>query len=200
MNRLAAALAAAQAGLSGVRCALVGGIAVSARADPRFTRDLDIAVEVPDDARAEAIVRGMAQRGFQIAATVEQDAAGRLATARLHAPGEPEAGIIVDLLFASSGIEPEIAGAAEVLEVFAGLKAPVARAGHLIALKLLARDDGSRPQDTLDLRALIPQVTAEDLDLARAGVQLIVSRGFHRGRDLPADLEAALAEFGAARP
>jgi hypothetical protein len=199
MNRLAAALAAAQAGLSGARFALVGGIAVSARADPRFTRDIDLAVEVPDDARAEAVVRGMMQQGFRIAATVEQDAAGRLATVRLHAPGEPEAGIIVDLLFASSGIEPEVAGASEVLEVFAGLKAPVARTGHLIALKLLARDDAQRPQDSLDLRALVPVATADDLDLARAGVQLIAARGFHRGRDLPADLEAALAEFGPAR-
>jgi hypothetical protein len=104
----------------------------------------------------------------------------------------------VDLLFASSGIEPEIAGAAEVLEVFSGLNAPVARTGHLIALKLLARDEVARPQDTVDLRALIPQATADDLSLARTGVRLIASRGFHRGRDLSSDLEAALAEFAPA--
>jgi len=46
-------------------------------------------------------------------------------------------GIIVDLLFASSGIEPEITAAAEVLTVARGLRMPVARTGHLIALKLL---------------------------------------------------------------
>jgi len=33
--------------------ALVGGLAVSARTEPRFTRDLDVAVAVPDDAGAE---------------------------------------------------------------------------------------------------------------------------------------------------
>ena len=59
----------------------------------------------------------------------------RLATAGLRSrvPG----GIIVDLLFASSGIEPEITAAAEVLTVARGLRMPVARTGHLIALKLL---------------------------------------------------------------
>lgn len=31
------------------RWALVGGLAVSARAEPRFTRDIDLAVVVEDD-------------------------------------------------------------------------------------------------------------------------------------------------------
>lgn len=37
----------------GARWALVGGLAVSARTEPRFTRDLDVAVAVPDDGAAE---------------------------------------------------------------------------------------------------------------------------------------------------
>jgi hypothetical protein len=36
--------------------ALVGGLAVSARAEPRFTRDLDLAVVAGDNLAAEAIV------------------------------------------------------------------------------------------------------------------------------------------------
>jgi hypothetical protein len=40
--------------------ALVGGLAVSVRTEPRFTRDADLAVAVTDDADAEALV--MARR------------------------------------------------------------------------------------------------------------------------------------------
>ena len=193
MSRLARALAAAAGGLTGRPFALVGGIAVSARCEPRFTRDLDLAVAVPDDATAEATVRALVARRFRVSAVVEQEAVGRLATARLLAPDEGEGGVVVDLLFASSGIEPEIARAADALEVFAGVVAPVARTGHLLALKVLARDDVHRPQDAVDLGSLWAVATAEDLELAREGVRLIAERGFHRGRDLPAALEEALA-------
>jgi hypothetical protein len=192
VSRLESALAAATQVLSDQRFALVGGIAVSARTEPRFTRNLELAVSVRDDG-AEAVVRGMVGGGFRISTVVQQEAAGRLATARLVAPGEPESGVVVDLLFASSGIEPEIAGAAEWLEVFSGVTAPVATAGHLIALKLLARDDVSRPQDALDLRSLLRVATPEELARARESVRLIAERGFARGRDLLAALESAAA-------
>ena len=39
-----------------LRWALIGGLAVSARAEPRFTRDVDVCVVVPDDATAERSV------------------------------------------------------------------------------------------------------------------------------------------------
>ena len=39
----------------GLRCALVGGLAVSARARERFTRDLDFAVAVSSDTAAEQL-------------------------------------------------------------------------------------------------------------------------------------------------
>jgi hypothetical protein len=194
VSRLERALAAAIEGLSGARFALVGGIAVSARTEPRFTRDLDLAVEARDDAAAEAMVRSMAQRGFRVGAIVEQDAVGRLATVRLIAPGEPDTGVVVDLLFASSGIETEIAQQADSLEVFSDLTAPVACTGHLIALKVLARDDVSRPQDLADLRALLAVATPDDVSVARQGMELIARRGFARGRDLTAALDLVIAE------
>ena len=68
------------------RWALVGGLAVSARAEPRFTRDIDLAVVVENDADAERLVHAMLQRGFETLATVEQKSVGRLATIRLTAP------------------------------------------------------------------------------------------------------------------
>ena len=114
----------------GVGWALIGGFAISARTEPRFTRDVDIAV------------------------AVEHEASGRLATIRLASPAAPEAHVVIDLLFLSSGIEPEIAEASERIELIPGLTLPVASTGHLIALKLLSRDDVSRPQDAADLQQL----------------------------------------------
>jgi hypothetical protein len=46
---------------------IVGGLAVSARCDPRFTRDVDIAVVVDTDEHAEALVRALATHGLRTA-------------------------------------------------------------------------------------------------------------------------------------
>ncbi|HCT77507.1 MAG TPA: hypothetical protein DGG94_21400 [Micromonosporaceae bacterium] len=191
MNVLSAALRQCAADLDRHKraWALVGGFAVSARAEPRFTRDVDIAVAVESDADSEHLVRSLLVDGYQLFATVEQESTGRLATVRLERPIAETEDVVVDLLFASSGIEPEIARAAEVLEIVPGLTLPVATTGHLIALKLLARDDQTRPQDLADLRALCAPATSEDLAMARDAVRLITERGFNRGRDLLAALE-----------
>ncbi len=172
------------------RWALVGGFAVSARAEPRFTRDIDAAVMVENDADAEGLVRALVADGYELLAAIEQDETGRLATVRLSSP--PGGEVVVDLLFASSGIEPEIARSAEPTEIVPGLTLPIATTGHLIALKLLARDDQSRPQDLADLRALRAVASPEDLAAADRAARLISSRGFNRGRDLT----AALKEVG----
>lgn len=116
----------------------------------------------------------------------------RLATVRL-VPHRSAAGVVIDVLFASSGIEPEIALHAELLEVLPGLTVPVARTGDLIALKLLARDDERRPQDAADLRALHEVATEADLAIAAEAVALIGQRGYDRGRDLTAALAAFVA-------
>lgn len=179
MTRIQAALHRVAGDLDrvAVAWALVGGLAVSVRAEPRFTRDVDLAVAVADDSHAEAVVRGLAADGYRPVAAVEQDAVGRLATVRLSPPDDGESGLTVDLLFASSGIEPEIAAAGTPLEVLPGLVVPVARSGHLIALKLLARDDRTRPQDAVDLRALVDVADAAERQLAADGVALIIGRG-----------------------
>ncbi|MGH9112744.1 MAG: nucleotidyl transferase AbiEii/AbiGii toxin family protein [Acidimicrobiales bacterium] len=168
-------------------CALVGGFAVSARTEPRFTQDLDLAVAVEDDEAAEAAVRSLLEAGYQLLASVEHQATNRLATARLELPLSDQ---IADLLFASSGIEPEIVAAAEPLEVLPGLGLAVARTGHLIALKLLARDDETRPLDVVDLRALVAAADDAELALARRAVETIEERGYSRGRDLTMALDA----------
>jgi hypothetical protein len=132
---------------------------------------VDVVVEVRDDPDAESLVLDLQAAGFRVLAAVEQDSVHRLATARLVSPGGTERGVVVDLLFASSGIEREVARAADSLEILAGLRVPVARIGHLIALKLLARDDRRRPQDLDDLRALLRESSPVDLDEAKQAVQ-----------------------------
>jgi len=170
--------------------ALVGGLAVSVRTEPRFTRDVDLAVAVTDDATAEAVIGELLQRGYRSLAMVEHKATGRLATARLTSPLGDRT--VVDLLLASSGIEPEIVAQADRIEVLDGLVAPVALTGHLITLKLLARDDRSRPQDLIDLRALLAVAGQADLDLVRTSATLVKARGYDRGRDLIASLSELL--------
>jgi predicted nucleotidyltransferase len=174
--------------------ALVGGLAVSARTEPRFTRDVDLAIAVTGDAAAERAIGGLQGRGYRIHAVIEQEATSRLATTRLIPPREDPSGIVLDVLFASSGIEPEVVAAAEPLDVLPGLVVPVATIGHLVALKLLARDDRTRPQDRGDLAALMRAAAVSDVEQARSAVALIHDRGFARGRDLAGALHELLRE------
>jgi predicted nucleotidyltransferase len=199
VNRLEAALHAIGTELNqrGMSWALVGGLAVSARAEPRFTRDIDLALAVADDADADALVHALVARGYRVMASLEQESVGRLATVRLEAPGEGPEGVVVDLLLASSGIEPELVQAADVLEVFPGLSIRVARGGHLLALKVLSKSP-RRPQDAVDIAALLRRADAADIDEARAMCALVVRRGYGRGRDLPRLLEEELRASGRA--
>jgi hypothetical protein len=188
LSRLGQALArlATDLDAAGARWALVGGFAVSLRARPRTTFDIDVAVGAEDDRQAESLVRHLIYLGYrQSELVLEQTATSRLATVRLLAR-EVEKGppIPLDLLFASSGIEPEIVATAERLEVLPGLVAPVALLGHLLAQKILA----GRDQDWVDARRLLENADATELRRARESLELITARGFARGKDLVAGL------------
>jgi hypothetical protein len=171
-----------------VAFALVGGLAVSARTEPRFTRDADLAVAVTSDAEAEAVIHNLQTRDYGIEAIVEQDAVGRLATVRLTR-SRTQMAPVVDLLFASSGIEPEVVAEAEPIELLPKLTIGVARTGDLIALKVRSRDDVTRPQDLMDLRALLRVASSDELSRARRSLALITARGYHRGRDLMSEVD-----------
>jgi hypothetical protein len=164
--------------------ALVGGLAISARTEPRFTRDLDFAIAVEDDADAESVVFSLQGRGFMVVATIEHATTHRLATTRLR---QDDRAPFVDLLFASCGVEREIVGSAQPLEVL-GVTVGVARVGHLIAMKLVSRDAKRRPQDQQDLVGLAKVADALEWKRAEAAIELIQQRGFSRGRDLRAGL------------
>lgn len=176
--------------------ALVGGLAVSVHAEPRLTRDADIVVSVSDDHESEALISSLAGSRYIAVAMVEHEPTGRLATVRLAHPEEPA--VVTDLLFASSGIEAEVVADAVVVEVLPGLSLPVAAVGHLIALKLLARDDRARPADADDLRHLAEVAEPREWERALAGVSAIGVRGFARERDLVAALRDLAAEHGVA--
>ena len=190
MTSLEAALCQISSELSQARVpfALVGGLAVSVRTEPRFTRDADLAVALAGDAAAEALIHGLRARGYGIEAVVEQEAVGRLATVRLT-PSRDPTGPVVDLLFASSGIEAEVVADAEPIDLLQQLRMGVARTGHLIALKVLSRDDVRRPQDIADLRALLRVASPAEILRARESLALIATRGYHRGRDLASEMD-----------
>jgi predicted nucleotidyltransferase len=182
--------AAADLDAIGARWAVIGGLAVAFRAEPRFTKDVDLAVAVVDDEEAEGIVNRLQVRGYALASLVEQDYVSRLATARLVRPKEGTSSAFIDLLFANSGIEDEIVRRADRLEVLPDVFMPVASIGHLIALKILA----GRHQDLTDLGYLISAASGADLDEARTSVAKIQERGFNRGQNLPQDLAVIISQ------
>lgn len=173
-----AAVARAAADLTelGAHFALVGGLAVSAWGEPRYTRDVDLAVGVARDDEAERLVHALAIRGYEVLTIIEQTKTKRLATARLRHREDPS--VFIDLLFASSGIERELANEAIRID-----GVPVSRVGHLLALKVLSESE-KRLQDRIDLRELANVANDEDWKTAESMVRLIKERGFHRGRAL----------------
>jgi len=73
-----------------VAFALIGGLAVSLRAEPRTTRDVDLAVAIDDDDAAEAVIRGLLGLGYRVLQQLELGpiAASRAGRRRFD-PGRP---------------------------------------------------------------------------------------------------------------
>jgi hypothetical protein len=174
----------------GKRFALVGGLAVSVRAEIRFTRDVDLAVAVADDREAEALVLNLGSRRYRPIVSIEHDERKRLATVRLLSPE----GVKVDLLFASSGLEHEIVTRASMLDVFGSRAVPVAEAEELLSTKVLSMTE-RRLQDRIDAQRLITYNPNLDMDRVRDSLRLIKERGFDRGEDLEAKLATLIASF-----
>ncbi|MGB0766350.1 MAG: nucleotidyl transferase AbiEii/AbiGii toxin family protein [Phycisphaeraceae bacterium] len=176
--------------------ALVGGVAIGVRLDPRFTRDVDFAVAVADDEQAEAVLAYFIRYGFMPQTELTHAQTDRLHTMRLATPRLPEADPqeaqpIADLLFATTGIEREIVAEASPAPVFPGLTLPTARIPHLIAMKLLSESD-DRLQDRIDLQHLVRAATDADLAEVPPLLALITQRGYDRNKDLLATLDAYL--------
>jgi hypothetical protein len=176
--------------------AVIGGLAVSVRSRPRPAHDVDFAVSVATDGEAEAIISMLKDRGYIDAMRLETPvgAVSRLAMVRLLHIVPEDSEIYVDLLFARFGIEDLIVQHAARAEVLPGCAAPVASVGHLIAMKLLSAGE-SRPQDQLDLSALLAAAGPADVAQARDAAAVITARGFSQGRALHRDLEYQICDY-----
>ena len=151
--------------------ALVGGLAVSVRAEVRFTRDVDLAVHIVSDAECEHLIRELRAVGYDIVAIVEHDVRKRIATVRLRSPQE----IIVDLIVASTGIEADIIGRATTEELEAGLPIRVAQAEDLLAMKVLSMRD-QRAHDRSDALNLLLMNETLNLELVRTDLSRVRTR------------------------
>ena len=175
----------------GRRFALVGGLAVSVRAEVRFTRDVDIAVAVADDSEAESLTYELRLAGYSAVASVEHETRHRLSTVRLMSPS----GVKVYLLFASSGIEAEIVERATSIDFEGAGSVPVANAEELLAMKVLSMTD-TRLQDRIDAQHLLQFTPSLDIACVREHLARITDRGYAREQDLEAKLEVVLHDVG----
>ena len=137
------------------------------------------------DREPEALIHSMHLSGYTVLETVEQTAADRLATARLQPSEAAETGALLDLLFASSGIENEIVAEAECVEILSDLLIPVARidvdaavCGHIaadIAQGLAAGDPDIRVTQHGDWLSINPQfMEAGDVALVVAALHQVL--------------------------
>ena len=145
-----------------------------------------------DDA-AEQLVFHLQSRGYVVGMLLEQENTGRIATVRLTR--DSERSVYIDLLFASSGIgSRRLLRQPRKLAVLEDVTVRVASRAHLIAMKVLARDDRHRPQDFDDLRALLAEASDDELTRVRDALALVEARGYNRGRNLGADFTRAITD------
>jgi hypothetical protein len=158
-DALVAALAAVDRWLTAVHVpyALIGGIAVSLQASPRFTQDIDVLIWA-DDARwpewlAAAPAHGIRPRIDDAAAF----AAGTRVLLLVH-----ETGVPIDVSCGALPFEREVVASAVRIDA-AGLSIPVATPGHLLVLKAIA----DRPRDHADIESLVRAHPDLDIEAAR---------------------------------
>jgi hypothetical protein len=129
-------------------------VAISFLAEPRTTRDVDLAVVAASESQADEIIRGMHSAGFVVRELFQRNT-GALATARLTFGNWPTR---LDLLFGTSGLERSVVANAVELEIVPGVFSRVTRRPHLIAMKVVA----ARPRDLLDIHSLLDAGTREE--------------------------------------
>lgn len=141
----------------GLPAALIGGLAVSLRGQPRMTVDVDLVVLADVDAALQ-LVRSLTETPFEpLFAGVEEV----VTTAFILPLRHRSTGIRVDLAIGMSGFEREAIRRATRLVVGAG-SVPVVTVEDLLIMKALA----GRPQDEGDIRGLV-ELNRDTLDWNR---------------------------------
>jgi len=167
---------------SGIKYALVGGLAVSFRTIERATKDVDFALATQNDNDAETLIRAFQVIGFQPTTLLEHKTHKVISAGRLLSEEFP--GIYLDLLFAASGIESEVVNSADLVEILPNLEVKVASLSSLIAMKVLSSTNKHRRQDLLDLDNLIKDASEDEITEAGKLIQLIEDRGYNHNQDL----------------
>jgi hypothetical protein len=130
----------------GIPCALIGGLAVSLRGQPRMTVDVDLVI-LADVERALRLVRELDSTPFEpLFAGVEEVVSRSYILPIRHR----STGIRVDLAIGMSGFERDAVGRATSVAI-GDLRVPVVSVEDLLVMKALA----GRPQDDIDIRGLV---------------------------------------------
>jgi hypothetical protein len=138
--------AAAMFEARGIAFALIGGLAVSLRGQPRMTVDVDVVI-LADVERALRLVREIAATPFEpLFPGVEEVVARSFILPLRHRT----TGIRLDAAIGMSGFERQAVGRAAPI-VIGGVRVPVVVTEDLLVMKALA----GRPQDEQDIRGLI---------------------------------------------
>jgi hypothetical protein len=132
--------------------ALIGGIAVGLRGEPRFTADVDLVIGADID-QALSFLGGLEDSRFE---PLFPDAPDVVRSAFLLPLRHKETGIKVDLALGLTGLERQLLDRAEGLRL-GGLSIPVATAEDLILLKVIAE----RPRDIEDVRRIVARQGAK---------------------------------------
>jgi len=144
----------------GIQWMLIGGLAVGAWTTPRGTKDVDLALAVPDaDKLATALERARLEVDPSQLAGLEE---GGVLRVQRSVPGQPS--LIVDLLCAGTDFEREALTLRRSSELF-GVPTWIGSPDDLLLFKLIA----GRPRDMADADRLIRLgITPEDTDRVRA--------------------------------
>jgi hypothetical protein len=160
---------------SGVRYAIIGGVAVQHWGEPRLTADLDVTVSVPPD-QPEAFVRTIVERF----SPRHPDPTAFARQTRV-VPVRASNGCPVDISLAVPGYEDELMRRAVDCELEPGRIVRFASAEDLIIHKAVA----GRPQDLTDIAGIVYR-QRDRLDVAYARRWL---RDFASALDMPEILD-----------
>ena len=172
---------------------------MSARVEPRFTEGVDLVTSVDGDGAADRVSAHLMRRGYRLIKLLLRDDAHRVATLRLQPPVPEGVDVvaaelpILDCIFATCGIEPEIVAEATETEVLTGVRVKTASIAHLVVMKLLS-ECPERDKDRRDLRHLLKLARPHDLRDVERLIRLVKTRGFSRGKDLRAVLQRFVGE------
>jgi hypothetical protein len=124
-------------------------------------------VGIADDVATGALAAALQVRAHSVY-RVPDEKLGQIVLVHAKLPQTGPSGVLFDLLPRACGFEAELVAAGRRLDVF-DVSVPVARIGHLIALKVKVIAGLNRAKDRRDLRALLAQALDAALNRARLG-------------------------------